>query len=404
VARVTCAPFPGTSFFLYEQFLGGTQTLTQNQPIRSRIISESAGGEPDLEIVVPVRNEEANVQRLVTEVERAAGTAGIRYSILFVDDGSQDGTAELIRRLASDGAPVRGLRLSRNFGHQAAISTGLRYARGQMVAIMDGDLQDRPDDLVILYQTLTAGDADVVYAVRRSRKENVLKRAAYRVFYRILSRAARVPIPMDSGDFCVMRAEFVARLNALPERLRFVRGLRAWLGGKQVGVAVDRAARHAGRPQYTFAGLVRLASDGLISFSDAPLRAVTVLGLCFSTLAFIGVVVVVAWKLAGQLPSGFGLATISLSVLLLGGVQLIAIGVAGEYIARIFDEVKGRPVAIVDEGIGSADAAGRASDLQGTVGLTTAEHLGDVLPEDAAAPAPAVAGAGIHVTPGNRRA
>jgi glycosyltransferase involved in cell wall biosynthesis len=318
----------------------------------------------DLEIVVPVRNEEANIPVLVSEVTRAANEAGLRYSILFVDDGSQDSSTELIRELAAQGAPVRGLRLSRNFGHQAAISIGLRYARGRVVAIMDGDLQDRPDDLIILYQTLAASRADVAYAIRRTRKEHIARRFAYRTFYRILNRVARVSIPMDSGDFCVMRSEFVDRLNALPERLRFVRGLRAWLGGVQVGVAVDRGARHAGRPQYSFAGLLRLASDGLVSFSDAPLRLVTLIGLCFSALAFLGVGFVVAWKLMGRLPSGAGVATISLSVLLLGGMQLIAIGIAGEYIARIFDEVKGRPVAVVGELIGAPDSSPVKTEAQ----------------------------------------
>lgn len=309
----------------------------------------NGSAEPDLEIVVPVRNEEANIPLLVSEVARAAGPAGLRYSILFVDDGSQDNSARVIRDLCAQGAPVRALRLSRNFGHQAAISIGLRHARGHAIAIMDGDMQDRPDDLVMLYKTLMSARADVVYAIRRTRKEHIAKRLAYRVFYRALSRAARVPIPMDSGDFCVMRSEFTDRLNALPERQRFVRGLRAWLGGVQVGVPVDRGARHAGKPQYSFGALVRLASDGLVSFSDAPLRVVTLVGLSFSALAFVGVAVVIAWKLMGRLPSGAGVATISLSVLLLGGVQLIAIGVAGEYIGRIFDEVKGRPVAVVGE-------------------------------------------------------
>lgn len=337
--------------------------------------------EPDLEVVVPVRNEEANIPVLAAEVARAAKAAGLRHSILFVDDGSQDDSAKLIRNLSAQGAPVRGLRLSRNFGHQAAISIGLRHARARTIAIMDGDLQDRPDDLVMLYHTLLSARADVVYAIRRTRREHVLKRLAYRLFYRILSRAARVPIPMDSGDFCVMGSAFVAQLNALPERLRFVRGLRAWLGGVQIGVPVDRGARHAGRPQYTFAGLVRLASDGFVSFSDAPLRLVTLVGLCFSGLAFLGVLTVIGWKLTGRLPSGAGLATISLSVLLLGGVQLVALGIAGEYIARIFDEVKGRPVAVIGEVIGGSQrlpgTAGKSAPSEEADGQATHEGARD---------------------------
>lgn len=328
----------------------GSIFLLASPRTQAHLMSERLeAAEPDLEVVVPVRNEEANIPLLAAEVARAARAAGVRHSILFVDDGSQDNSANLIRQLATEGAPVRGLRLSRNFGHQAAISIGLRHARGRAIAVMDGDLQDRPDDLMMLYKTLASARADVVYAIRRTRKEHIAKRLAYRIFYRILNRVARVPIPMDSGDFCVMRTGFVARLNALPERLRFVRGLRAWLGGVQVGVPVDRGERHAGRPQYSFRGLVRLASDGLVSFSDAPLRLVTVVGMCVSALAFVGVGIVIAWKLMGRLPSGAGVATISLSVLLLGGIQLIAIGIVGEYIGRIFDEVKGRPVALIGE-------------------------------------------------------
>jgi dolichol-phosphate mannosyltransferase len=306
---------------------------------------------PDLCIVVPAYNEEKNLPVLLEELGAALDPAGIAFEVLFVDDGSRDRTVDVIRGLTAKHTNVRALILSRNFGHQAAVSIGLQHARGRAIAIMDADLQDRPSDLVQLYRRYLEG-ADVVYAVRRTRRENLFKRAAYAVFYRVLTRLASVPIPVDSGDFCVMSAEFVTRLNRLPERLRYVRGLRAWVGGRQVGAPVDRDSRRTGRPQYTFTKLCRLAIDGLISFSYVPLRLASMLGLAISGLAFVGFLVVLTWKLMGILPRGAGVATIALSVLFIGGVQLLTLGILGEYIGRIFDEVKARPIAIVSELLG----------------------------------------------------
>jgi glycosyltransferase involved in cell wall biosynthesis len=307
---------------------------------------------PDLCIVVPAHDEEANLGTLHREIGAACAAAGISFSLLFVDDGSRDSTAAVIEQLARDHPNVRGLILSRNFGHQAAISIGLQHAAGRACAVMDADLQDRPADLVALYAKFKEG-ADVVYAVRRSRREGILLRSAYATFYRMFARLAAIPVQMDAGDFCVMDAAFVARLNAMPERLRFVRGLRAWAGGRQVALPVDRGERHAGERQYTFAKLVRLAVDGMVSFSDAPLRVASVAGIAVALLAFVGVVVVLAWKLMGLLPEGAGVATIALSVLFLGGIQLLTIGILGEYIGRIFQEVKQRPVALVARTIGA---------------------------------------------------
>ena len=278
---------------------------------------------PDLGIVVPAHNEYDNIPAMYEALARVLDPAGIRFELLFVDDGSRDGSAEAIRRLAASSARVRALILSRNFGHQAAVSIGLQHARGRAIAVMDGDLQDRP--------------------------EGIFLKAAYKLFYRILAKTARIPIPLDSGDFCVMDARFVERLNALPERLRFVRGLRAWLGGTQVAVTVERGERHAGESKYTLRRLMRLATDGIFSFSDAPLRMASILGVVVSVGSLLGFVVVLAWRLMGLIPTGAGLATIALSVLFLGGVQLLTIGVLGEYISRIFDEVKARPVAVVQE-------------------------------------------------------
>ena len=300
--------------------------------------------------MVPAYNEQENLPTLFYEINAALRSAEISFGILFVDDGSRDNTANVIRKLTKDHSFVSGLRLARNFGHQAAVSMGLRYARGRAIAVMDADLQDRPNDLVGLYRRWREG-FDVVFAVRRCRRENLFFRTAYKIFYRLMARLANIPTQLDSGDFCVMSAEFVQRLNALPERLRYIRGLRAWLGGVQVAYSVDRDPRRAGKAKYTISKLIRLAIDGLVSFSYAPLRLATTAGFLVSIMAFFGVLLVLGWKISGHLPSGAGLGTIALSVFFLGGVQLLTVGILGEYIGRIFDEVKGRPVAIVAEEI-----------------------------------------------------
>jgi len=300
---------------------------------------------------------------LHAEVAQALDARGIRFELLVVDDGSRDGSAETLRRIANVDPRVRALKLSRNFGHQEAISIGLTHARGRAVAIMDADLQDRPSDLLLLYDRWKAG-ADVAYAVRRTRRETLRRRFAYRLFYRLLARLADVQIPLDAGDFCVMDGGFVEKLNALPERLRFVRGLRAWLGGRQERVPVDRDARRHGEPQYSFSKLLRLALDGLFSFSDAPLRMASLIGIIISGLAFAGAVLVLVWKAFGFLPSGAGVATIALGVFFLGGLQLLTVGILGEYISRIFREVKARPVAVVAEVISHSSVHVESDDLR----------------------------------------
>jgi polyisoprenyl-phosphate glycosyltransferase len=312
-----------------------------------------------LTIVVPAFNEESNLSRVTHELEETFASAGVGCRILFVDDGSRDRTAHVIRELAAASPNVTGLRLSRNFGHQSAVTAGLQHVMDDAVAVMDADLQDTPADLLAMYRQLLAG-ADVVYGVRRTRSEGPLLRFAFRTFYRLLRAVASVEVPVDAGDFCVMRGEVLAHLNALPERLRFVRGLRAWVGFRQVPWPIDRPPRHSGRSKYNLVRRVRFAVDGLVSFSHAPLRLATLLGGVVSTLAFLGTLLVLWWKISGQTPSGAGIATISLSVLFLGGVQLLSIGILGEYIGRIFDEVKARPVAIVAEVIGTE--AARSND------------------------------------------
>jgi glycosyltransferase involved in cell wall biosynthesis len=312
---------------------------------------DTAMSHPDLCIVVPALDEADNLPALFGELSAVLTTAGIGFDLLIVDDGSQEPTTRVIREMVAANPNVRAILLSRTFGHQAAISIGLQHAHGDAVAVMDADLQDSPEDLLRLYRCVQDG-ADVAYAVRASRPESRLKRAAYWTFYRMLNRLAAISIPVDTGDFCVMRSRFAERLNAFPERLRFVRGLRSWLGGRQVAVPVERRARRSGGPKYTIARLVQLAFDGLVSFSYAPLRLASLLGFTVAGMALLAFGLVLYWKVTKQLPAGLGLATIGLSVLLLGGVQLITLGILGEYIGRIFDEVKGRPVAIAREMLG----------------------------------------------------
>ncbi len=332
------------------------------EPARSawtRSDAQGAGaGVPDLGVVVPAYNESENLRTLTRALVDVLERASVDFEILFVDDGSTDDTARVIRALADEEPRVRGLLLTRNFGHQAAVSTGLRHARGRAIGVMDADMQDRPEDLLVLYEAVRGG-ADVAYAIRRTRQESWLLRLAYRSFYRLQNALSPTPMQMDAGDFSVMDAAFVARLNELPERSRYVRGLRSWLGGTQVGVPVDRDARHQGDSKYSFSKLLRLAVDGIVSFSFVPLRLAVYLGLACSLLAFVGVIVVLVWRFTGLLPSGAGLATIALSVLFLGGIQLLTIGIVGEYLARVFEEVKGRPTAVVAETISSRSTIDR---------------------------------------------
>jgi dolichol-phosphate mannosyltransferase len=234
---------------------------------------------------------------------------------------------------------------ARNFGHQIAISAGLEHSRGQTVVVMDGDLQDPPEVLPDLLARLREG-YEVVYAIREKRKENILLRAAYALFYRLMKRFASIDVPLDAGDFCIMERRVVDLLSSMPERNRFVRGIRSWIGFRQVGLPYERSARYAGRAKYTLKRLVLLALDGLISFSHVPLRFITVLGLSVSALSVVLAIFYTAKKLFFQMdPPGF--TTLVVAILLLSGLQLVTLGVIGEYVGRIADEVKGRPLYVV---------------------------------------------------------
>lgn len=300
---------------------------------------------PDLSVVIPVYNEEANLPALYERLRRVLDATGLQYEIVFVDDGSRDGSRALLRDLAARDGRIAAIELARNFGHQVAISAGLDYARGDGVIVMDADLQDPPEVLPQFIAKWREGH-DVVYAIREQRKESWLKRTAYAGFYRLLQRVAQIEIPLDAGDFCIMDRRVVELLAAMPERNRFVRGIRSWVGLDQIGLAYERQARHAGQPKYTFSRLVYLALDGLVSFSYIPLRVITLLGFGVSLLSILLAVFYTIKKLLyGLNPPGF--ATLIVSIFLLAGMQLITTGVIGEYVGRIFEEVKRRPLYVV---------------------------------------------------------
>lgn len=299
---------------------------------------------PALSIVIPVFNEAENIDTLHARLTSVLKDMRLEYEIIYVDDGSHDQSPMLLNRLADRDGSVVVVELARNFGHQVAISAGLEHSRGQAVCIMDADLQDPPEVLPKFLEKWREG-AEVVYAIRTQRKEWWGKRLAYAGFYRLLQRVANIKIPLDAGDFCIMDRCVVDQLVQMPERNRFVRGIRSWIGFRQVGVSYERHSRHAGRPKYTFRKLIYLALDGLISFSHMPLRIITLLGIAVSLLSFVVAIFYVVKKLA--LGVGIpGFTTLVVSIFFLAGIQLMTIGVIGEYIGRISDEVKRRPLYV----------------------------------------------------------
>ncbi|MGB8646413.1 MAG: glycosyltransferase family 2 protein [Anaerolineae bacterium] len=302
-------------------------------------------GRPSLSVVIPVFNEQENLQVLHTRLAAALGGCEPNCEIIFVDDGSRDSSPAIERQLTVDDPRVVVIQLARNFGHQVAISAGLDHARGQAVIVMDADLQDPPEVLPEFIAKWREGH-DVVYAVREHRKESWLKRMAYSAFYRLLQHVANINIPLDSGDFCIMDRRVVDLLTRMPERSRFVRGIRSWIGLDQVGLSYERSARYAGHPKYTMTRLIYLALDGLVSFSFVPLRMISVLGLVVSLLSILLAMIYTIQKLTmGLSPPGF--ATTIVAIFFLAGIQLITMGVIGEYVGRIFEEVKRRPLYVI---------------------------------------------------------
>ena len=305
-------------------------------------------GKPTYSIVAPVFNESGSLPEFYRRVSTVMDSTGQSWELVLVDDGSGDHSAEIIRDLARQDRRVRPVIFARNFGHQLAVTAGLDYARGKAVIITDSDLQDPPEVIPELIAKWQEGN-DVVYAVRAEREgETWFKLFTASLFYRLIYRITDVKIPMDTGDFRLMDRKVVDVLNRMRERHRFLRGMSAWVGFRQVGVPYRRAPRYAGETKYPLKKMLKFASDAITGFSYFPLQLATYLGFISAGLSILTIPLVVVLRLAGS-HTFLGQATTLTAVLFLGGVQLISLGILGEYIGRLYDEAKGRPLYITAE-------------------------------------------------------
>jgi len=306
-----------------------------------------------LSIVVPCYNEEGCLRELHVRLSRAAAAAGGDYEIVLVNDGSRDRTWEIMRELAGADPHLVAVNLSRNHGHQLALTAGLDLCAGERVLIIDADLQDPPELLADMLARMDEADADVVYAVRRARAgETAFKRGTAKLFYRLLSKLAEIDIPLDTGDFRLMSRRALDALLSLPEQARFIRGMVAWVGFRQVPIAYDRAERHAGRTNYPLAKMMRLALDAVTGFSTAPLRLASHIGLWLVAASVLLLVYIAIGFLTGSAIQGW--TSLMLVVVVLGAVQMFVLGMIGEYLGRLYIEAKRRPLYIVSEIAGRA--------------------------------------------------
>jgi len=326
---------------------------------------------PSLSIVVPCFNEEACLPELHARLTRAAAlVAGADYEIVLVNDGSRDGSWAMMQALAASDPHLVAINLSRNHGHQLALTAGLDLCAGARILIIDADLQDPPELLPGMVAEMERRDADVVYAVRRVRAgETRFKRGTAKLFYRLLSRLAEIEIPLDTGDFRLMSRRALDALLALPEQSRFIRGMVAWVGFRQVPIVYDRAERHAGESKYPLGRMMRFALDAVTGFSTAPLRMASHVGMWLVVASILLLIYIAIGFLTGTAIQGW--TSLMLVVVVLGAVQMFVLGMIGEYLGRLYVEAKKRPLYIV------SDIAGRASG--------TAARLGHVAhaPEEA---------------------
>lgn len=306
--------------------------------------------EPTFSIIAPIYNELQNLPELHRRITEVMESSGEPWELILVDDGSVDGSRDLICGLAERDDHVRPVIFARNFGHQIAVTAGLDYSRGQAVIIIDSDLQDPPEVILKLIEQWRAG-YEVVYAVRTEREgESWFKLFTASLFYRLIRRLTDVDIPMDTGDFRLLDRKVVNVLNSMREHHRFLRGMSVWVGFKQVGVPYRRAARMAGETKYPFKKMFRLAINAITGFSFFPLQVATYLGFISAGVSILAIPLVIALRLWGSQAPLLGQATTLIAVLFLGGVQLISLGILGEYIGRLYDEARGRPLYIVSEG------------------------------------------------------
>jgi dolichol-phosphate mannosyltransferase len=307
---------------------------------------------PLLSVVIPCLDEESGIRETYRRLSAVLTAADIQVELVFVDDGSKDKTPEVLRELQFEDPRVRVVRLSRNFGHQVAITAGLEHAAGDAVAIIDADLQDPPEVLPEFIRKWHDG-YDVVYGVRTEREgETAFKLWTAKAFYRLIGQLSDTAIPLDTGDFRLMDRRVVDALLSMPERDRFVRGMVSWLGFSQTSVSYKRSARLAGQTKYPLFKMIKFATDGIVSFSTLPLRIATWIGFLASGLSVLGIFVVLLERYLGVLGLVKGWSSTVIAVLFIGGVQLVCMGIIGEYVGRIYGESKRRPLYIVRERIG----------------------------------------------------
>jgi dolichol-phosphate mannosyltransferase len=300
-------------------------------------------------IVVPIYNEAENIGELYRRVSKVMDELALSGELILVNDGSRDCSLMLMQALHQQDPRVCYVSLARNFGHQIAVTAGLQYARGRSVLILDADLQD-PPELLAEMLALWQDGYDVIYAQRIQRHQEFwFKRLCAYCFYRVLQQLADVDIPTDAGDFCLLDRKVVDTLNAMPERVRYLRGLRSWVGFRHKAIPFERDPRYAGEVKYTFRKSLRLAINGIVSFSQVPLRLSTYVGLLAALLAIVMVFLVLYWRFFIPNSPLAGFSLILIAIFFLGAVQLISIGILGEYVGRIYEEVKGRPLYTVGE-------------------------------------------------------
>lgn len=301
---------------------------------------------PDISFVIPLYNEQENIALLAERLNKVMQASPLHFEVVLINDGSEDETPHLIHSLALEDTRYHCIFLARNYGHQIALTAGLRYARARKaVMVLDGDLQDPPELFQVFYAKFQEG-YDVVYAVRKKRKEGWLKKLAYASFYRIFKNISYVQIPLDSGDFSLMSRRVVNVLNQMPEESRFIRGMRTWVGFNQIGIEYERMERRAGESKYSLKMLIRLAYNGIFNFSEIPIKFITRLGVLTTLLSLIYLFYTLLKRIFwNTVPEGF--TALLMTIILFSGVQLISLGVIGEYVLRIFFQVKNRPLFII---------------------------------------------------------
>lgn len=318
-------------------------------------LTAERGSLPLLSLVIPCYNEEQVIAETVSRLNNfCAELTDLEVELIFIDDGSQDNTLAILRDHAAQDPRIKVICFARNFGHQIAITAGMDAAKGDAVVLIDADLQDPPE---VIHQMIAKWREgyDVVYGTRTARKgESIFKRSSARGFYRLLNKLSDVPIPLDTGDFRLMTQPIVDSLKAMPERDRFVRGMVSWVGFKQIAIPYQRAERFAGKSKYPLRKMLRFATDGILSFSTKPLQMSIALGMLAAFIAMGGIVYAIAMRIFTDIWVE-GWTALMIAILFLGGVQLICVGILGEYIGRIYNEVKQRPLYIVEEYLGFAD-------------------------------------------------